>query len=556
MAKKTTSTAKKAAPEPAPQTWLQWIPPALAFILFSMGLRNEMLGIDDHTATLYNPAVTEFEPFTRFNLGMYAPLTWLGHAIAYAVGKENPLPYHLLSLLVHVFNVWLAGRLALRLTQSQQTAFWITLLFAIHPVQVESVAWIAGFSTPLYALFYLLGCLAYLKHTEGGPDQRQQYGLALGAFVLACLSKSAAVTLPLVLPLLDWWAGRSPFDRRRMLGYAPFFALALVFGVLTIHARNISGMDIAGENGHSLLDRFLMVCYAPVLYWYKILLPFKLNIYYSFDKINGRFPWPYWVAPVVLAGAFFAAWRYRRSARYVWFGLLFYMANLSVMLPFRSLGTFELCADHYNYVAIIGIAMMLVLGVKALAERYPGAAGLFRGVSGLWIAMLIVLCVMQIRTWKTSISVVTHAIDNGSHHDGLLYEGRANAYAQKKELKKALQDYTKAIEINPERWDSYKYRGSLFGVLKQYDRSAADLSKYLEKYPDDPEQLYNLGLTLFNLNHQAEGIKALDRCLEINPDFARAYRARGNAYLSMGDSARAQIDLQEFERRQGQGEGQ
>ena len=144
---------------------------------------------------------------------------------------------------------------------------------------------------------------------------------------------------------------------------------------------------------------------------------------------------------------------------------------------------------------------------------------------------------------------MTHAIDNGYHHDGLLYEGRANAYAKNKEINKALQDYTKAIEINPERWDSYKYRGSLFGIKKLYDRSVADLSKYLEKHPDDAEQVFNLGLSLYNLGHVDESIKAFDRTIQLNPDFERAYRARGNAYMAAGDSIRAQVDLQEFEKR-------
>lgn len=573
MAKKVTRPSKPSAksttaPAPGtPPTWLVWIPPILAFVLFSTGLRNELLGIDDHTATVDNPAVTGATSiFGHFNLGMYAPITWLGYAIAYFMGKDNPFPYHLFSLLLHVFNVWLVHRLVQRISGRPRglgAAFWVALLFAIHPVQVESVAWIAGLSTPLYALFFLLACLWYLDYAEGRGDKRRAYGLALLAFVLACLSKSAAVTLPLVLVLLDWWAKRPLLDGRRLLGYAPFFIVAAFFGALTIYSRLQSGMNMdPNATNFSVLDRLLILAYTPVFYWYNILIPLKLNIYYSFHKINGQFPWQYWVAPVVLLGTLFLAWRYRQNASFVWFGLLFFFANLSVMLPFRSMGTFDLCADHYNYLAIIGILFLLVQGVQALIERFPNYAGALRGVSALWLIALAFLCISQIRVWKNTITVVTHAIDNGYHQNGRLYLARANAYGKllgDKDREKAkaamiasIKDYTKALEINPELWEAYKYRGGLYGMGKDYQSSVEDLSKYLEKYPDDVEQQYNRGLSLLNLGHQAESIKAFDHTLRLNPNFLRAYRARSNAYAALGDSTRANADLREFEQRQSQ----
>lgn len=565
MAKKITRPSKpapKSTPSATPGAFadgLMWVPVILAFLLFSLGLRNEMLGFDDHSATVDNPAVTGFELF-RQNLGMYAPITWLGHGIAYLLGKDNPFPYHFLSLLVHVFNVWLVQRLVLRLSDRRMVAFWVALLFAIHPVQVESVAWIAGFSTPLYALFYLLACLWYLDYAEGSGNKSRAYSLALGAFVLACLSKSAAVTLPLVLVLLDWWAGRPVLDRRRLLGYAPFFAAAFLFGLLTIYVRNQSGLNMGAGNDFSILDRLLILAYTPVFYWYNLLIPLKLNIYYDFYKINGPFPWPYWVSPLVLLGGLFLAWRYRQKMRFVWFGLLFFFANLSVMLPFRAMGTFELCADHYNYLAAIGIFFALAQGLQALAGRYPNYAGALRALGGLWVAALVVLCILQIRVWKNTITVVTNAIDNGYHHNGRLYEARANAYGKKlgdkdrdkarAALAAAINDYTKALEINPELWDSYKYRGGLYGMKKQYEKSIEDLSKYLEQHPDDFEQSYNRGLSLLNMGHAPEAIKAFDRTLELNPKFLRAYRSRSNAYAAVGDTARADADLREFDRRQ------
>lgn len=293
MAKKLTQQSKKSTAKEttgisdSSEKWLPWALAALAFILFSTGFGNKMLGVDDHTATVDNPAVRDFLIFGGFNLGMYAPVTWLGYQIAYILGKDSPNWYHILSALVHAFNVILVFRLFRRLDSSLTVSALVALFFAIHPLQVESVAWIAGFSTPLFSMFYLLSCSWYLDYAEKGDNKL--YGYALLGFVLACLSKSAAVTLPLTLVLMDWWLKRPVTDRQRLLRYAPFFLIAVFFGLLTIYSRNASGMNMSDGTQLSILERFLVLCYTPVLYWAKILIPTKLNIYYSFESIRTSF---------------------------------------------------------------------------------------------------------------------------------------------------------------------------------------------------------------------------------------------------------------------------
>ena len=549
----TGSTAKRTS-KPEVKTsgdWRPWLLAVIAFLLFSTGLTNEMLGIDDHMATVDNPAVKDLV-FTGFNLGMYAPVTWMGYALAYSIGGDNPFWYHLLSALVHAANVWLAYKVLLRLDVSTSVAFAVSLLFAVHPIQVESVAWIAGFSTPLFSMFCLLSTLFYLEHAQTEGGSWQHYGYSLGLFVVACLAKSTAVMLPVLLIVLDqFWKQPKIEPGKRWPGYVPYFLLALGFGLYTFHTRADIGVEVGAlTNDFSPLERAFLVCYTPLLYWRKLLFPYNLSIYYSFDKVNGQLPLIYYISPLILAGIVFAAWHFRRRAPYFMKGLLFYGANIIFMLPFYSVGTFELCADHYNYLAAIGFFYLIVSAWEAAYKAFPGYAYAIQSPGRIWVGALVLLSVLQIRLWGDTISIVSNAIEKGFHQNGKMYQARAIAWANdRKNFKEAMSDFDKALEINPNLADSYKYRGGLYGVTKQYDKSVADLSQYLKMYPEDSEQYYNRGLSLLNLNRMQEAIADFSKTLELNPDFARAYRARGNAYNAIGDTAKGQADLAEWEKR-------
>ncbi|MCB0573135.1 MAG: tetratricopeptide repeat protein, partial [Saprospiraceae bacterium] len=258
----------------------------------------------------------------------------------------------------------------------------------------------------------------------------------------------------------------------------------------------------------------------------------------------------YYAAPVLLAVVAYAAWHFREKAPWLRQGLLFYAANIFVALPYYSVGAFELCADHYNYLAAVGIFYLLVSAWSAAQRAYPAAAGGIAWAGRLWAVALVVMSLIQIRYWKDTIAIVDNAIEKGFHQNGRMYEARAIAYANdRRDMNQAMRDFNKALEINPKLYDSYKYRGSLYGLSRQYEKSVADLDKYLESKPDDAEQYYNRGLSLLNLDRARDAIRDFNKTLEINPDFARAYRARGNAYLKIGDTAKADADLAEWERR-------
>lgn len=205
-------------------------------------------------------------------------------------------------------------------------------------------------------MFVLLSMLFYVEHTKDEAIGKN-YWISIAMFLLACLSKSAAVTLPLTLVVLDWWLKR-PTSSKTWTEKIPYFAISLGFGVLTLMSRQHAG-QLDQPADFNLLDRVLMASQTILFYWKKILLPTGLSIWYPFEKHDGVWDWTYYASPVILAAIVFGAWRSREKMPILWFGVLFYLSNVILSLPWATFGTFELRLDRYNYLAMLGILAII-----------------------------------------------------------------------------------------------------------------------------------------------------------------------------------------------------
>ncbi len=502
-----------------------------------------MVVIDDLAATLENPAVRDFHLFSGFNLGMYAPVTWFGYAMANFFGKESSAAFHLLSAIVHAVNVMLVFKLFRRLGSNLAVAGMITFAFAIHPIQVESVAWIAGFSTPLFSMFSLLAMNFYLRHCAD-ETLGKNYWMTLAMFLLACLSKSLAVSLPLTLLVLDFWMKRDQ-NRRTYLEKAPFFAFALAFGALTIYSRQYAP-ELNQPADFNLLDRGLMVCHTVLLYWTKLILPTGLSIWYPFEKTDGVWNWSYYGSPLLLGALLYGAWRSRVKMPILWIGVLFYLANIILSLPWATFGASELRADRFNYLACLGIFAILAALPAFVADKKPdwvnSTWGLLFGLGVLWL----VLAGARIMDWKNSISLVESALASTGDNFGKAYLLRGIVLADRGDGDPAIQDFNKAMGKNPRLYDAYKYRGNIMGLRKNYQQSVVDLTKYINRFPDAAPEIYNRGLSFTNLGRDTAALADYNRCLEIDSTFVRAYRARGNTYLKFGETEKGNTDLKKY----------
>lgn len=541
-------------PETPPQTvesvpayLAYWLPLLTGLLVFAVVLKFPMTGIDDHAATIENEAVTSFSPntlFSHFNLGMYAPLTWMCYALAYRLGGADAFWYHLLSLLTHLACIYLVVRLMLRMDGRHTLALGTGILFASHPIQVESVAWIAGFSTPLYALFYLLACHAWLDYAHDDKGLRA-WAWALGAFLLANLSKSAAVTLPLTLLVLDYWKKPTLSLRPRLLALAPFFLIALGFGLLTIYGRANAPMAFGDSAyGFTAFDRVFLLAYTPLFYWSKILLPIKLNIYYSFYKTEATLPFWYYGAPLVLGTIAYLAWRVRHTHPYWAVGVLFFFANISVMLPWIPMGELELRGDHYNYLAAIGIFYALAAFWLHQSERRSW----LKPIGYVWLTLCMLLAFRQVQTWQSMLSVLNNAIANGYHKGGMMYFARGIEHGDIGKPTEAIEDFSRAIELQPDLRDAYKFRGSLYAQSGQLDLAMNDLNTYLRYDSTDLVTWNNLAMIHMQLGQYESSITAFNKVIDLKPEAAISYFNRSKIYELMGEHEKSKEDLLRAER--------
>ena len=534
--------------------WMPWVVAAVALLLFATGFNNPMFSMDDQSNTINHPVVRNFSLLAlgQFNLGLYTPLTWTGYALAYQFGEDNAFWYHLFSGMLHAVNAYLVFRLFLRLSGHTTAAFLVALYFAVHPLQVEAVSWIAAFSTPLSGTFSLLAMLTYIKSTEK-PAWNKHYWYALVFFVMACLAKPAALVIPIVLFVLDRYLNRPPFSQQSLLEKAGFFILAAGLAFVSYSAYQTgTSVSVGTAATFSPVDHLLMFSHSLAFFWTKTLVPLGLSLWYPFEKTAaGTWPWTYYAAPLMVLLVFGLAWRWRKSVPFLLSGLLFYLANAAVLLPAQILDGIEPRTDRYHYLAILGIFSILATLPAYFKEQRPRLA------ERLWVWLFLLglgwllISVSRIRDWRDSIVMLNNSIEHQGSYKGKAYLWRGMAHSDKKGVQAALEDFSKALNADSTLMDAYKFRGALLGFIKQYERSLADLNKYLETNPDNPEMRYNRGLTLVNLSKYEEALEDFNRTLELNPDFERAYRARGNVRIQLGDQKGGDEDLKEWERRSG-----
>ena len=519
----------------------------LTFVVYLPSLGNGFVGWDDDVSVTGNPLVAHPRfpaVLTTPVLGNYHPLTILSLALNYRISGYQPASYHWLNLLLHLANTGLVFAFVWMLSRRRLwTATATSLFFGIHPMHVESVAWITERKDVLYTLFYLLGLIVYVRYLE--RRRWAWFAACLAAFVLSLASKPAAVVFPLTLLALDWFFQRT--DRARLaLEKVPFLALSIAAGWLTLGAQQAGGA-IAPIGRWSLLEKLLLASYGSLMYVLKLFVPVGLSAIYPYPDRGGGLGPEFYGALAIMLVAFPALLFVCRRLRPVLFGWAFFFINILLVLQFVTVGQ-AVMADRYTYVPYIGLLLGLTWW---LDERpRPGRDGMpARLVIGAVLAVLLPWSLVQTWTrcsvWKSSETLWTDTIRKFPHRVSTAYDGLGNVLADQGKLDEAVADYREALRLERNYSEAHYNLGLALATQGKLDEAIVHYREAIRLKDDYSEAHYNLGLALATQGRLDEAIVHYREAIRLDDRHCDAQNNLGNALADQGKLDEAIVHYRE-----------
>lgn len=495
------------------------------FILFSGALRNDFLSGWDDGEYLSDPSVSGEGPintaaiFSNFHLGMYQPLAVLSFAINYKMNGAESWAFILINILLHLLNTLLVFKLMERWMKGWIPAGIVALLFAIHPMHVESVVWISTRSSALYSLFYLSGLLAWDKYLDQGLRPKH-YLIALLFAVLALFSKSMAATFPLILFVVDYMKQRK-FSLRLITEKLPFFLLSVIFGIVAIKASASFGHITVLEQDYSLIQRLFLIIYGISFYLFKLIVPTNLSAIYAFPElVNGNLPGYVYAAVIPAAALAAGIWFSKRYKREFITGALFFIFSIGMVLPLFWSRIF-ITADRYSYIPYIGLFMLMA---RPITELWNSRTSLDRSTLRLFfIASALVLITLSTATfrrigvWKDTPTLLTDVIDK-KRSDADMAHGYfylANYYDGASNNEEALKYYDLALSRNNKYLLALNNRGIIKGKSGNISSAISDFEQAINVKPDYAEAYYNRGVALYQISDKNAACNDWERAVSL-----------------------------------------
>lgn len=498
-------------------------------------------------------------------IGNYNPLPILTFAMEKAItgGEWNPTLVHTTNLLLHLLTVFFVMKLLWGMGIGRWGVLVGGLLFGIHPMRVESVAWATERKDVLFAVFFFAALVYYIKWLKQGEKQENRmgtYAIMLVLALLSCFSKVQAVTLPLSMLALDFWF-RRPLNFKLILEKAPFWALSLAFGLINVHTLKVQGSTNDTVTNFDFLDRLCIGAYSFSTYIYKAVLPWPMSPLYPYPK---HLPWTVYAAPLVFFAAVAAfIWAWKKGLRMWVFGAAFFFFNVMFLLQIFAAGQGFL-ADRFTYVAYFGLFAIAAYYADKFAQNESSRnkvltiAGVLGLIYGAWT-------VKQIGVWADGYSLWTHvmSMDEGKKERSSLPFWNRGQFLRnvKGDFEGALKDYNKAVEMEPNNREilnsrgktyfdmaaSGKYKGQEKSLLEKAVRDYTEsLSKTNQTDKATSESYSNRGAAYGMLGMLQKSIEDISEAIKLDPTNKNAYANRSIAYLNSGQYEKALADYQEY----------
>jgi len=499
------------------------------FLVLLPTLLNGWVDLDDDIYILENSLIRELswqgikKMFTTFHInGSYNPLVLISWAIDYRFVDLAPWLYHLTNLFLHLGVVLLVFYLALKLSKNQLVAFGTSLLFGIHPMHVEAVAWITARKDLLYTLFYLAGLISYCFYLEKKSPSRSNYYLVLSFlfYVFSLLSKGSAITFPLILVVLDYYYKRKK-TLKLFLEKIPFVVLSIVFTYVAIQAQE-AGKALHYRVFYSVLDSLSTGFYGYFVYLVKVVIPYRLSALHPYPTPSGTpNPWYYGLAALpVLAIVGYCLTKIKTN-RILVFGFGFFFITLVPVIQVLSFAVSE-TADRFTYLPYFSLFYLLSVGYVWVVEHQPQWGSGIRAIAIVFLSFLGLKTFSYAQVWKNSETLFTHIIGYYPHYD-FPYENRGAYRLGKNKLDMAMYDCQSAIEINPNSNVAHYNLGLIYdrkenpkAALKFYDTA-------LSIDENNLKALQNRGILLTKMGRLEEALRDFNFSIKKNPNHYSFY---------------------------------
>ena len=516
----------------------------LTMLAYAGIVSNGFVNYDDGVYVAANPHVQDGlrgnAPAWAFTATMnsnWHPVTWLSHMLDVQLFGLNPGRHHATSLLLHAANVLLVFLVLVRMTGAVWRPAFAAALFAVHPLGVESVAWIAERKNVLSTLFWLLTLLAWLRWLEVKTVAR--YFLVVALFAMGLMAKPMLVTLPFTLMLLDYWplkrTSGPPLVREKL----PLFAMAAISSVITVVVQHGGGALKTLER-FSVSQRVANAVLAYAAYLGKTVWPASLAVFYPYPRI-GLMSIGVAAAMVLLAAMSWLAFHRARTSPYLAVGWLWYLGTLVPVIGIVQAGE-QSMADRYTYVPLIGIFIALSWGLGELANLSRPAGIAVRCAASSAIVVLVIVTRAQAATWAGSELLFRHALavtsDNWTAHNNLgglfVGEGRAND---------AIPQFEETIRIRPGFAEGHYNLALALAKTGRLPESIDQYGETLRLKPDYQEARYNFGNTLMRAGRLPEAIEQYERALALKADDANAHN---NLAIALGKTGRPSEAIEHY----------
>jgi len=490
--------------------------------------------------------------FTHTVSGNWHPLTMLSHMLDCQMYGLNPWGHHLTSLLFHAANTVLLFLLLQRLTGAVWRSAWVAALFAVHPLHVESVAWVAERKDVLSAFFGFLTLVFYVRYARppasGTRPQNFQfyfsrdYWLAAICLTLGLMSKSMLVTWPFILLLLDYWPlGRfqTRAIRPLILEKIPFFGLMIAACFVTLWAQKQEGA-VKALNILSVDARCAKAVLSYGRYLLKMFWPADLAVYYPYPKYL-LIGWLL-LAAIVLTGVSAWFWSQRRSFPFLLVGWLWFLGTLVPVIGLVQVGS-QSIADRYMYLPSVGLLLLTGWGAQEFFRRRKRLAFVLPAMAVISVALCIAATRQQIAYWKNSEILFRHTLDVTMDNDVMQNNLAVTLYEQGR-TNDAISGFLEAIRINPGYSSAHLNLGKILAGQGRTVEALTELHKAVKLAPADADARRSLGNLLFAEGQTDEAVKQFEEAVHFQTNIPESWQALAGLLLKNGQTQAALSELQ------------